>query len=231
MARGDGDREPISLEQILAEVAGQRRLRGKISLLARRWQEVRSLDPRERERVAAALGSQAAWNRLEAYFGRDGTISEAELAVKETLERAAADPGRVREVVRRARSGDYRGAAAGAVEIVAGDAASEALADAVEPEGEAGTDAESEPSARPPVIAAQESGEATEEGAADETQPEAEATEPEPSRETTVPEAEPERSPRRANHRGSGDHPAAPAVRLMTRRFWDRPHACSGPGG
>ena len=122
MARRDAGHEPISLEQIIAEVAGQRRLRGKASVVARRWREVRALDPDERERVAAALGSQAAWRQLEAYFDRDGTISDSERWVKRTFDRLAADPARVREVVSRARSGDYRSAAAGAVEILTEDA-------------------------------------------------------------------------------------------------------------
>lgn len=123
--RSRGRRDTLALQRILTDVRAQRRLTGKMSVLARYWHHIRGMPPSEREQVMAALGSQAAWRRLEAHFRRDGVLSESERSVKKTLDRVAAEPARVREVVRQARSGDYRGAAAGAVEILSAEPSAE----------------------------------------------------------------------------------------------------------
>ena len=65
-----------------------------------------------------ALGSKAAWSRLEKLFAKDG-LSDGELAVKRALDRVgAADPDELRDLASKVRSGNYADVSRELVEVV-----------------------------------------------------------------------------------------------------------------
>ena len=137
--------ENLTLDEFLRRLGAERGLHRKVRLLGRYWKQVQSLPPEQRERVALALGSQAVWNRLEKLFARDGTLSEGELSVKRALDSVGqADPGELRALARKMRSGEY-------TEV--GRDLARAVGDALEEEAEAGEPRPDQPSA---ATAAQE---------------------------------------------------------------------------
>ncbi len=100
--------ENLTLDEFVRLLRDARGPHRKVRLLARYWTQVQNLPAAERERVALALGSQALWNRLEALFSRDGTLSEGELAVKRALDSVGrADPSELRSLARKVRTGEY----------------------------------------------------------------------------------------------------------------------------
>ncbi len=97
-----------TLDAFIETLSAQRGLHRKVRLLAHYWRQVRDLPSEDRQRIALALGSESAWNRLEKLFGADGHLSEGELVVKSALRRVGtADPAELRTLAKRLRSGDY----------------------------------------------------------------------------------------------------------------------------
>jgi len=98
----------MTLDEFLQELAARRGLHRKVGLLARYWRQVQSLPTDKQQQIALALGSKAAWSRLEKLFARDGTLSDGELAVKRALDRVGgADPDELRDLAAKVRSGSY----------------------------------------------------------------------------------------------------------------------------
>ena len=98
----------MTLDEFLQELSARRGVHRKIMLVTRYWRQIQGLPADEQRQVALALGSKAAWNRLEKLFAKDGTLSDGELAVKRTLDRVGrADPDGLRKLASNARSGNY----------------------------------------------------------------------------------------------------------------------------
>jgi len=138
----------MTLDEFVQELAARRGLHRKIGLVARYWRQVQSLPADKQQQVALALGSKAAWSRLEKLFARDGTLSDGELAVKRALNRVGgADPDELRDLASQVRSGNYAGVSRELLEVV-GQALDEE-ADTDEP-GEAGEGTAIDGEAEPP---------------------------------------------------------------------------------
>jgi hypothetical protein len=100
-----------SLEELLRALGRERSLRGRLRVLGRSWQLLRSLSPAERERVAMRVGSRWAWKRLEKSFLRDGELDETEQLVGRVFERLGdSDPAELRRLASLVRSRDRAGA-------------------------------------------------------------------------------------------------------------------------
>ncbi len=98
-----------SLGELLRELEAQRGLRGRLRVLGRSFQLLRSLSPADRERVALRVGSDWAWKRLERAFMQDGELSPSEDLARRALERVGeADPGELRGLARTLREGDRK---------------------------------------------------------------------------------------------------------------------------
>ncbi|MCH7825131.1 MAG: hypothetical protein IH849_10050, partial [Acidobacteria bacterium] len=109
----------MTLDEFLQELSARRGLHRKIGLVTRYWRQVQRLPADKRQQVALALGSKAAWNRLEKLFAKDGTLSDGELAVKRALDRVGgADPDELRELASKVRSGNYADVSRELVEVV-----------------------------------------------------------------------------------------------------------------
>lgn len=99
---------PRTLDEFIETLRSQRGLHRKIRLLGHYWRQVRDLPPEDRQRVALALGSDAAWSHLEKLFAADGRLSEGEMTIKRALRRVGrAEPKELKILARRLRSGDY----------------------------------------------------------------------------------------------------------------------------
>ncbi len=108
----------MTLDEFLQELSARRGLHRKIGLVTRYWRQVQSLPADKQQQVALALGSKAAWNRLEKLFAKDG-LSDGELAVKRALDRVgAADPDELRDLASKVRSGNYADVSRELVEVV-----------------------------------------------------------------------------------------------------------------
>jgi hypothetical protein len=100
-----------SLEELLRALGRERSLRGRLRVLGRSWELLRSLSPAERERVAMRVGSRWAWKRLEKSFLRDGELDETEQLVGRVFERLGdSEPGELRRLASLVRSRDRAGA-------------------------------------------------------------------------------------------------------------------------
>jgi len=109
----------MTLDEFVQELAARRGLHRKVGLVARYWRQVQSLPADKQQQVALALGSRAAWSRLEKLFAKDGTLSDGELAVKRALDRVGgADPDEMRDLAAQVRSGNYAGVSRELLEVV-----------------------------------------------------------------------------------------------------------------
>ena len=109
----------MTLDEFLQELGARRGLHRKIGLLARYWRQVQGLPAEKQQQIALALGSKAAWGRLEKLFAKDGTLSDGELAVKRALDRVGrADPDELRDLAAKVRSGNYADVSKELVEAV-----------------------------------------------------------------------------------------------------------------
>ena len=108
-----------TLDEFIEELSAQRSLHGKVRLLAHYWKQIRDLPSEDRQRVALALGSKAAWRHLEKLFAADGQLSEGELTVKRALEQVgSAEPEELRALAGQLRSGDYAEAGSDLIAVV-----------------------------------------------------------------------------------------------------------------
>ena len=99
-----------ALKQLLGELESARGLRGRLRILARSFDLLRSLDRADRERVALRVGSDWAWKQIERAFMRDGRLSEGERVIQQAFETiGSADPAELREAARRIRARDTEG--------------------------------------------------------------------------------------------------------------------------
>jgi len=97
-----------SLEELFALLGRERSLRGRLRVLSRAWALLRSLSPKDRERVAFRVGSDWAWKRIERAFLADGDLSEKEEIVGRAFRSLGnADPDDLRGMIATIRSGDF----------------------------------------------------------------------------------------------------------------------------
>ncbi len=109
----------MTLDEFLQELAARRGLHRKIGLLARYWRQIQGLPADKQQQIALALGSKAAWGRLEKLFAKDGTLSDGELAVKRALDRVGrADPDELRDLASKVRAGNYADVSKELLEVI-----------------------------------------------------------------------------------------------------------------
>ncbi len=137
----------MTLDEFLHELSARRGLHRKIGLVGRYWRQVQALPADKQQQVALALGSKAAWNRLEKLFAKDGTLSDGKLAVKRALDRVGrAEPDELRDLASKVRSGNYADVSRELVEVVGEALDEEADSDEIAGAGEeAAIDDETEP--------------------------------------------------------------------------------------
>lgn len=75
------------LEDLIKRLEAERGMGRKARLLAGSWPFLRELLPKQRERVALAVGSRWAWRNLESLFGHPDKLSENQLRVQAIFER------------------------------------------------------------------------------------------------------------------------------------------------
>jgi hypothetical protein len=101
----------VRLEELIKRLEAERGMGRKVRLLAGSWPLLSKLSPKQRERVALAVGSRWAWRNLESMFGHPDKLSDSQIQVKNLFERiGTADPDELRELGKEIKKGGIGGA-------------------------------------------------------------------------------------------------------------------------
>lgn len=101
----------VRLEQLIKRLEAEPLMGGKVRVLSGSWPLLRELSPRQRKRVALAVGSRWGWRNLERLFGPPGKLSDNQSKVKSIFDRMRdADPEELRQLGKEIKKGGFAGA-------------------------------------------------------------------------------------------------------------------------